>query len=262
LPGGGAQFVWSDSRAADGGSRDIYSADVDLNAAPGPSGPISIAARTQYFLDFAEGVDSLGNEQLLAVYLSEHSGDRKIVGQRLDYSGNAIDPAPFEIVSRTGIGAPHVGFDGTRYMVVWPDAGQTWAKRVNPDGSLIDATPLPIMDSASPDVAGQNGSFLVVGTIPTISAHFVHPFSMRIDGATLDLEPALLGQYFARNPRVIAFDGRWLATWQRNISHDDINSSTYAAFVELDGKTAGEFGYGPGGATPDVATSGDRALFV
>jgi len=264
-PGGGAQFLWSDNRAAGVGSQDIYSADVGFDAIPGPSAPVSISARGQISLDFAEGQDSLGNEQVLAVYLSEHSGVRKLVGQRLDAVGNVLDPEPFEIASGTGIGTPHVGFDGTRYMVVWPDGGQSWAKRVRPDGSLIDATPLAIMDSESPDVAGLNGTFLVVGTRPTISAHFFHPFSMRVDGATgltLDPAPVLLGQYFARYPRVIAFDGRWLATWQRNVTHDNPNSSTYAAFVETNGTTAGEFGYGGGAGAPDLATSGDRVLFV
>ncbi len=61
---------------------------------------------------------------------------------------------------------------------------------------------------------------------------------------------------------MIAFGGRWLVTWQRNISHDDINSSTFAAFVETDGSASPEFGYGGGGATPDLASAGDRALLV
>jgi PKD repeat protein len=259
-PTGGAQFVWEDGRADSYGQFDILTAAVAVDTTLGASVPISTSARAQLRLDFA-----VGNNQVLAVYLSEHSGDRKIVGQRLDALGGPLDLEPFEIASGQGIGTPHVGFDGTRYLVVWSDDGQTYGKRVLPDGNLIDATPLSIMDSESPDVAGHNGSFLVVGTRPTIGAHFVHPFSMRVDGgtgATLDPGPVILGQYYARFPRVIAFGGRWLATWQRNISHDNPNSSAWAAFVEPDGTTLGEFNYGSGGGTPDVATSGDRALFV
>jgi len=258
--GGGIQAVWEDSREGGRASPDIYAGSVSGAALPGSSIPVSTAARTQFNTDFADN----GTETMM-VYISQHSGVREILARRLDQDGNALAPEPFLVASGVSIGNPRIGFDGTRYLVVWTDGSGVVGKRITPLGAVIDATPLSIMPGGSPDVAGLNGVFLVANTNATISAHFVDPFSLRIDGDTglaLDAAPLSLGFYFARNPRVIALGGRWLVTWQRNISHDDINSSTFAAFVETDGSATPEFGYGGGGATPDAASAGDRALLV
>jgi len=265
--GGGAQILWSDASIGASNDRDLSGANVDFAGVPGPVDRYALSAPAQYSLDFGEGQDSFGNDQFLAVFISAESGLRRIVAQRLDGAGNALDAEPFEITSTTGLSlsSPKVGFDGTRYMVVWAQDGQTYGRRIDPNGTLIDATPLSIMPGASPDVAGQAGTFLVVNTNFTFSVQFYHPYSMRVDGATgtnLDAAPVILGQYFARNPRVIAFDGRWLATWQRNFSHDDVNSNAQAAFINADGTTTGEFTYAFGGAVPDVASAGDRVLLV
>jgi len=258
--GGGIKAVWADSRAGGRSSLDIYTGSVSATTVTGPGFSVSTAARSQFHPDFA-----IAGTEVMMVYLSEHSGVREILARRLDESGNALTPEPFQVASGAGTGQPRIGFDGTRYLVVWSEGGNVVGKRMTPAGVFIDTTPLSIMTGGSPDVAGLNGVFLVVNTEATISAHFVDPFSLRVDGTTglpLDAAPLSLGFYFARNPRVIAFGGRWLVTWQRNISHDDINSSTFAAFVETDGSASPEFGYGGSGATPDVASAGDRALLV
>jgi len=262
MPGGGAQILWSDASIGASNDRDLAGANVDLAGNPGPVELLGLSAPAQYSADMVAG-----NNQLLTVFISAESGLRRIVAQRLDAAGNALDSEPFEIVSTTGLSlsSPKVGFDGTRYMVVWAQDGQTYGRRIDPNGSLIDATPLSIMPGASPDVAGQAGTFLVVNTNYILSPQFYLPYSMRVDGTTgvnLDAAPVILGQYFARNPRVIAFDGRWLATWQRNFSHDDANSNAQAAFINADGTTPGEFVYAFGGAVPDVASAGDRVLLV
>jgi len=258
---GGAQFVWQDGRVTGESSFDIYTAAVAADAVPSPRELVSSSGLAQIGIDFAEGPN-----QLLAVFLSQVSGATRIVAQRWNNSVSPIDPEPFEIATGSGVSRPRVGFDGTRYLVVWADGGQIYGKRVSTSGALIDAAPLSIMDGSSPDVAGLNGKFVVVGRRPTISAHFVHPFSMRVSGssgATLDAAPVIIGQYFARNPRVIAVAGRWLATWQRNFSHDDRNANLMAAFIDPnDGSTPGEFIYGYYGGEPDAAAAGDRVLFV
>jgi PKD repeat protein len=261
---GGAQVVWSDARANGSTQRDIYSAAVSGDATPSPSGPIATSARAQLRLDFATGKDSANNEQALAIYLNEHSGDRKLVGQRLDSAGNPLDLEPFEIASGLDIETSHVGFDGTRYMVVWEVADQVYAKRILPTGVIVDSAPLLIMDGQFPAVAGAEGTFLVTATRQTIGPHFMHPFSMRVDGASgtnLDAAPVILGQYFARYPRPAWTGTRWLVTWQRNPTHDNPNNSVWASFVQPDGTTAGEFNVMTGG-TPVLAISDDRALFV
>jgi PKD repeat protein len=257
---GGAQFVLQDGRATASAQFDILAAAVDAEGLADPVSTVSTSARAQIGVDLAVGAG-----EVLTVFLSELSGSRRIVAQRLGLDGVPLDLNPFEIASGPDLGTPRVGFDGFRYLVVWSENDQILGRRVASNGTVIDTAPLTIMTGRSPDVTGQGGTFLVVGTRPTISVHFFHPFSMRVrgnDGATLDPEPVILGQYFARNPRVTTFAGRWLATWQRNISHDDPQAYLMAAFIEPDGTTPGEFLYAFYGGTPDVAASAGRALFV
>ncbi len=253
----GVQYAWRAGRGGAGTSPDdIYTASVP---SAGSAVLVSAAAPAQLHVDFATGAT-----EVMAVFLSGPLGSRRIVAQRLNGAGNALDPEPVEVASGPAVGVPHVAWDGFLYLVVWSEGSQIFGRRLRPDGSLVDAAPLLIMAGESPDAAGLDGTFLVVGTQQTIGPHFFHPFAMRVEGASgqrLDPQPVLLGQYFARYPRVIAFAGRWLAVWQRNFSHDDPNSEVMAAFIEPDGTTPGEFRCDYGGA-PDVAASAGIALIV
>jgi len=256
---GGAEFVWQDRRA-DGGFFDILSAAVNAAGTPGAVVPVSTSARAQQFIDFAAG-----QSEIMSVFRSDLSGDLTIVAQRLDAAGNAIDLEPFVIASGVDYEAkPRVGFDGTRYMVVWETGGQVYARRVESSGSVVDPAPRTIMNGRFTDVAGLDGTFAVVTTQQTTGEHAWQPFSMRVDGSTgalLDPTPVLIGGSFAVFPRVIAFGGRWLATWQENFTHDNPAAENKASFIELDGSTAGAFVYSYGGV-PDVAAAGNMAMFV
>ncbi|UCH74375.1 MAG: PKD domain-containing protein, partial [Rhodospirillales bacterium] len=259
-PFGGAEFVAVVDQTGGGGPGDIFAIAVAADAIPDGPVVVSTSAPAQLQVDTAAG-----NSEVLTVFVSELSGERRIVGQRIDGAGVAIDPMPFEIASGPGVGAPRVGFDGARYLVVWSEDEQIRGKRVRPDGTVIDTVPLAIAAGRSPDVAGQAGTFLVIGTHPGISIQYFHPISMRVrgsDGVNLDARPLFLGASYARNPRVTAFSGRWLATWQRNISHDNPQAYMMACFIEADGSSAGAFLYSWYGGTPDVAVSDARALLV
>ena len=63
------------------------------------------------------------------------------------------------------------------------------------------------------DVAGLDGTFAVVTTQQMTGEHIWQPFSMRVDGTTgalLDSSPVVIGGSFAREPRIVAFGGRFL----------------------------------------------------
>jgi len=280
-PGGGAQLLWKDRRALDAYPesghgefpQDIYAVSVDAAAVPGPTGPISLAPPTQRIADLADGPD-----QVLAVFRSDHSDGRRIVAQRLDSLGNPLDLEPVEIASGTYVNDPAVSWNGSVYLIVWVDStncdrplrlcpvdGKIYGRRMSADGTLIDSAPVFIMDGAEPDVAGLVDTFLVVGTHYTLSIlDWRIAFAMRVDGATaalLDPAPIELGWVFARVPRVIATNGRWLATWEQNVSHDDLRGHTRAVFVEADGTPGDDFSVA-GGYTPDVAYSGNEILFI
>lgn len=257
---GGAQFVWQDKRA-DGGVYDILSAAIDAAGNPaGTPAAVSVSRRAQMFIDLAEG-----QNEILAVFRSDLSGDHSVVAQRLDTAGNAIDLEPIVITRNVDAGTrAGASFDGTLYLVAWETGGQVYGKRVHPSGTIVDLAPISIMQGEWVDVAGLDGTFAVVTTQQTIGEHIWQPFSMRVDGTTgglLDPSPVVIGGSFARQPRVIAFGGRWLATWQENITHDDPVAECKAAFIEADGTTTGDFAYAYGGV-PDVAAADDRAIFL
>lgn len=258
-PNGGLQVAWKDFRSQSALPYDIFGAFFSAGGAVQPDRPLSQGSPAQRQSDLCPGPDGF-----LAVYRSDVSGVHRIVAQRVSGTGAALDSEPVLVAESPSLGPPHVDWDGSRFMVVWEDGTQVYGRRLQADLSFIDAAPLNIMEGASPDVAALNGVFLVVATQPTISIHFFHPFSMRVDGATgnlLDTAPVILGQYFARYPRVIAFGNRWFAAWQRNFSHDDPLADLVGAFIEQDGTTPGQFLLS-GGFTPDIATSGGTALVV
>jgi hypothetical protein len=262
-PGAGMQVVWQDRRSGGIYPEDVFAAPYDAAGQPGASVPISLGAPAQRLTDITAGEGGF-----VVVFDSEISGSRRIKAQRIDATGTPIDPAPVEVASGPYLSGPSVSWSGSVVLVAWSDGDSVVARRLANDLTPIDPAPFVVMDGGSPDVAALGNVFLVVGTQPTISSHFVHPFSMRVDGASgalLDPQPVALGQYFARNPRVVALGSRWLATWQRNVSHDDNIAYVKANFIETDGTAGSEF-YVSGspvvGFTPDVAFSGSTALFA
>ena len=84
----------------------------------------------------------------------------------------------------------------------------------------------------------------------------------------IPLRALLLGQSYARVPKVAGMVSRWLVTWERRPSYDDETASVWAAFVDVDGTTPGEFGIATNQVTseyhyaPAVATSPALAVIV
>lgn len=250
VDGGGARIVWQDNRVGGLAPNDILAGGFSATMSPNVGQPISLGLPTQTGLDLAAG-----DGGFLAVHRSWVSGGQRILAGRLDRFGNAIG-APVEIAAAEALGTPDVAWNGSVYLVTWTEDAQVRARRLSPDGVPLGES-FFVMDGYTSDVAALADTFLVVGTYQTIGPQFIHPFGARVDGATgavLDSPPISLGQYFANNLDVVAFDGRWLATWQRNFSHDDPGAEIRATFIEPDGSTAGDFSVGFGGR-PDARTS-------
>lgn len=260
---GGVQLVWRDNRAGGINPYDIYGAFVTADAQPGPDAAIALSAHAQSRPDLVPGPNGF-----LTVFSDDRSGATRILVQRLDNLGNAIDTEPIEVTAGPTVWSPAAAWNGTVYLVVWYDYMQQmiFGRRLLPDGNFLDAQPLEIMPGITPAVAALDDVFLVAGTnIIFDVAHWRIPFAIRIDGTTgntLDAEPIALGNIFAQAPVVTTFMGRWLVSWQRNFSHDDPQANLHATFVEPDGSTAGDFVVAYNAFTPDIATSGPNAMFV
>ena len=227
----------------------MFTARVSRSIQLGPSTPISNGAPAQLEADFA-----VGDGVHLVAFLSRGAEDGRVLVQRIDGTGAALDAEPIEVAfgpipgvddGPPSLGAPGVAWNGSVFMVVWSDGLQIYARRMNPDGTFLDATPLTVMDGHDPDVAAVGQVFLVVG-LDFLSGNpqWQATHSMRVDGATglnLDPEPNALGGFaiFARHPHVVSWGDRWLAVWQRNLSHDNTIAGTTAAIVDPDGTTPG-----------------------
>lgn len=261
---GELRLGWTDTRAGGVWPDDVYSSGFDAAAQPGTEVPVSVGAPTQLGADAVAGPFG----EVLFVFRSDVSGAMRILAQRVDTGGTALDGEPRVLASGPSLGDPAVSWDGSRYFVVWSDGVDVTGVRLDASGVPMDAQPFLVMKGVSPDVAALGGVFAVVATDYTYSTQFYHPFAVRVDGATgtmLDSSAILLGQYFARYPRIIAFGGRWLALWQRNSSHDDPLAELSGAFLEADGTPSAEFrttNYLGAGYTPDLATSGAEAMVV
>jgi len=268
-PAGGLQLVFNH-----GVNGAVYPKDVFVARVPAPGQVenetlVSTSAPAQVDADFAEG-----DGTHLIVFRSRWSDGGRILAQRIDASGTALDPEPIEVAPGPipGEGVPSLGgaavaWNGAVFLITWSDGIQILARRMLPDGTLLDPAPLSVMDGWDPDVAALGQIFLVVGLDYLLdNPQWQATHSMRVDGATgenLDAAPNPLGGVviFARHPHVVRWGGRWLAVWQTNISHDNPVASTKAAFVDADGTTPGVISV-PLAWRPNVAVSENVALIV
>lgn len=262
----GASIYWTNGAAAGGGVftawehapgfATLQAAHTTADLTLGPELALALSAPSQEFVDSEPWTG--GHALAWTSYTGE---DNRILVQLTDRWGFDLG-APIEVASGS-VAVARVAWNGSLFLVTWFEAGLVRGRRMLSDGTILDATPIEIMDGGSPDVGALGDDFLVVATRP-LGSQFVHPYVMRIDGpsgALLDPAPQAVGQYFARYPRVSAVDGRWLVTWQRNFSHDDPGAQIQAVLVEADGTATPEFTVGTGG-TPRAASSGSTVLLV
>jgi hypothetical protein len=258
-PGGGGLAAWGDMRAGGLNSEDVRLGHVSAAGVAAAREAVSLAAAAQLAADITEGPNGF-----LVAFRSHTSGLQEIQVQRLTPAGIALDPEPIVLASGPSLESPAAAFNGSVYFVVWSEGATIFGKRILPDGTVLDPTPIQIMGRFSPDVAAVGDIFLVVG-IDLLNNNVERqvPVARRVSGATgqvLDPQSRQLGGIFVRNPRVIGCDGRWLVFWQRHSTHDNPPASLNGAFVEVDGTNHPEFGNLTPGFTPDLAFSGTAVL--
>ncbi|MEO8288693.1 MAG: S-layer homology domain-containing protein [Chloroflexota bacterium] len=267
---GGAFLAWGDSHLAGPGNLDIFAASFAADGTVGPSAAVALGAPSQIRPDIAGN----GSDAYLSVFVSNISNETRIKAQRLDSNGLAVDAEPFLVMGGSNtLVRPRVAWNGSVYLVVWEDTsvnrgfvhGAIFGKRISPQGTVLDATPIDIMAGNMPDVAALGSTFLVVDTYEQVN-HIRFPMAVRVDGTGAVLgSPVSIGPNYSILTRVAAVGTRWLAVWQRSPTHDNPTSFVYAAFVNPDGTGAGAFvvaGVDSGRSVnaPDVAASSDQAL--
>lgn len=261
--GGGVKVFWMEPYEG-GGPFDLLKADIAQVGTVGPVEGVPMGLPKQQWTRFAshDGIH-------MAVYLSEISGESRVMAQRFDTDGNAIDLEPIQVGAggEMVVDPPGVAWNNSLYLVVWSEYNIVYGRRLAEDGTPIDPAPFQIMsENDQPDVAALGDLFLVVGSheysgdLRTIQATRVRGS----DGVILDSSPRWIGGNYDIVPRVTAFGDRWLVVWESQNSHDQDYSQIEGNLVGQDGNTTGYFTINGNGLgdDPSVAVNGDEALVV
>lgn len=260
-PSGGSQVVWTDLQAGGPTPQDIGSAFVSAAGAAGSASIVSRGAPRQRSPKMAAG-----SGEFLTVFRSEKSGESRIVAQRVDANGNALDSEPILLAGGSATAAnPVVAFNGSLFLAVWEDLGNVYGLRVRPDGALLDAAPFLIMGGNRPDVAALGDTFLVVADDAPADPQYRFTFAVRVASTGAVLSPRLqISNIFALAAKVAALGNRWLVVWENHPSHDDATSVIAAALVSADGSSSTMFYLSSGlyDETPAVASTGSSALIA
>ncbi len=245
---------------------DIRTVTVDVAGLAGTVRDLGTGLPRQWAVRTAKGAGGH-----LAVFLSERSGETRILAQRLDGSGAPLDPEPVEVAALREAVKPYpdVAFDGNRYLVVWAVDGTLWGRRLAVDGSPVDPQPVEIVtgDNAQEAYVGALSGTFLVGWLHRFSGDLQTFRTMPVAAADLvpTAAPTTVGADFSNRARIGALGGRFLALWQRQASHDQGPPNAYAVFLEADGTpSGGSFNVDDVGAAFDVALAigDDRALAV
>ena len=245
--GQGDTFVgWLDQRI---GTRRHFGGQgtlIDAAGTFGPVNPFTVAPRAQLTPDLALGPEGAApaNDINLAVFVSADAAERRVVFQRLDGNGVALDAEP--VVLAGGVDTyshTAVAWNGSLWLVVWSESliarpsGQILGTRVLPDGTILDATPFVIVSGHTPDVAALGSDFLVVSSSDaTHESRSIRGMRVRgSDGALLGTGSIFIGSNYSLMPSVAAIGGRWLVAWNRHSTHDSPSTTMQAAFVEANG---------------------------
>lgn len=266
---GDLQFAWT---VNGGWQDDVFAARVVGNV-PAPTQLLSLSVPLQAKPDLAAG-----DNGYMLVYRSSAGDANRVVAQPLDADGAplAVEPITLDAGSNAaGPGVPNVAWNGAVYMVAWSNPDGVVMRRLLPDGTPLDAAPVPVMSRGffgPSDLAAVGDTFLVVGRHYGYTAEYIDAYAVRVrgsDGVVLDAAPLLIGSgYVSAAPSVCAFAGRWLVGWHSNWSHDESSASMVCSFVSPDGtrtsRGLGLFSTGGGNGVFEigVAAGPDVALVV
>jgi hypothetical protein len=183
-------IVWADWR--NGSHSDIYGARLDHygNVLDEASIAISTAATAQN--DAAVGSD--GTNYLVA-WADQRADSGDIYVCRVTSDGSVLDPEgiPVSTASRYQ-GEPAVAFDGTNYLVVWPDerndGSDIYGARVTRDGTVLDTAGIALVsDSAgqtAPAVAYDGANVLLIWGDTRSDQGDIYGARVSSDGTLLD----------------------------------------------------------------------------
>jgi hypothetical protein len=154
---GAGTALWTDSRNGEPAFtfevEDIYGRLVLPPDSVGSARPISVSVPTQTRCRIAG--DAQGGH--LVAFISETSGQTRVLAQRVDASGNLVGPGAFEVASAPdrSIKRLDVGWNGSEWLVAWDRESRVssptvFARRFAGNGSALDPQPSRSSRGAGP----------------------------------------------------------------------------------------------------------------
>lgn len=270
VPGGGAVLAWHDIRFAGPTLYDVFGASLSAGGVAGLERCYSLGSERLRKPRLVEGPAQQG----LVSYGAEQANSSRVLVQRVDSFGTAIDPEPLVVASANhpNLAAGGVAWNGLVYLVTWSDGqqGKVFARRLLSDGTWLDPAPIFVLLGGNADAAALGGDFLVTGLRAPSYPQFVYSYGARVrgsDGVVLDNPALQIGQSYAARARVTELGGKWLVVTERHASHDSNQSNVLFHFVTAQGAVSQEYvaatlvNIQDWGST-DVASAGTSALVV
>jgi len=270
--GGGLQLAWWDGRPALGGDANVFLIPVSAANVPGIEHCVSTGTSSQRNSDFCNGA----SDSTAVVFVSEAANDDAVLVHLLDSAGAPTAPEPIEVYRGPKVGKAGIAFNGTIFMIVF-DVGtsgltpiQIKARRMNTDGSFLDAEPFDVMSGFNPDIEALGANFLVAGARYSTNPQFIYLWANRIDGpsgAVLDGSTGVYlgGAYVSGVPRVRSDGAQWFVAAHSMWSHDSSQGDAILARVPPVGTPTQAINPTPisgGSGDLDIAFSGKKYLLV
>lgn len=254
---GTVQLAWSEFAS---GNYDAYSAHIDSGNVAGSNRTISIGAPAQMRVDIATS-----GSGFMLVFRSSTASRNRVLAQPLDADGNPVTVEPIELDAADSTdypGYPSVAWNGSVYLAAWSNAGGVVVRRVQPNGTPVDAAPVVVMSPGfgPVDVEALGGDFLVVGLRCGINCQYVNPIAARVrgvDGLVLDTTPIGINGVFCSNVRAAVLGGKWLVVFQDNFTHDSPYATTDGVFIDAGGAKGAELTI-----HPTYSTAGGNGIFA
>jgi hypothetical protein len=178
-----------------------------------------------------------------------------LFGARFAADGTLLDTRPIWLEDSEG--KPTVACGANTYLAVWSDVDEVLAKRITPDGIVLDSVPLRMPEPGWPrrsaNVAFGDSCFLVAWA----SESGLRGCRITPDGTLLDTTPLQLAVDQAHNPRFpqVAFDGAnfLVARHDGDDMHRCVRVGPDGAILDTADITLGPAGSVYDDATPEVA---------
>ena len=238
---GGLAAVYSNASSGTSKPKDIYFSTINSDFELGAATCLSLSAPSQIQSHLAGA-----QEHWMITYLSVTSAACNVMAMPLGVHGTPLASQPTLVATGLRLSSPSIAWDGSRFLVTWHgDSDSVYARRISGEGVPIDESPIAVMPGYTSDVAAMDDLFLVVSTWKVFgNPHYVFPTAVRMrghDAALLDSPALVIGNMFARRPRVERVGNRWLIAYEQHPSHDAPDNAVVGSFIDSEGLGSGPF---------------------